>query len=221
VLGLAEHPGELPGYGPVPASIARAMATDATWLRWVTDPTTGTLLDAGRRTYRPSAALREFIKARDVYCRFPTCSARADWITTEIDHADPYNHANPDTGGQTTRQNLGPVCRKHHAIKTAGLWSITDSQPDGTCDWLSPTGHRYPHHPEHLDERFDDDIGSFESNDGTALPNGLFPDMAEDGWSEEPAFEAQWQTEPPDPNDPDDHPELTELERKLQYVLCA
>ncbi|MEI6622786.1 MAG: hypothetical protein WCP28_12855, partial [Actinomycetes bacterium] len=180
-------PGELPGYGPVPASVARALAADGTWVRWVTDPTTGALLDAGRRTYRPSVALREFIKARDVYCRFPGCSARADGAITELDHADPFHHPDPDVGPGTTRQNLGPVCRKHHAIKTAGLWSITDSQPDGTCDWTSPTGHKYPHHPEHLtdiasqpDSHVDDHpAGRFDPvspDDGTGLPGEPFAD---------------------------------------------
>jgi len=145
-----DRPGEFPGYGPVPASVARGLAADGTWVRWVTDPTTGALLDAGRRTYRPSVALREFIKARDVYCRFPTCSARADGFTTDLDHADPFHHPDPDVGPGTTRRNLGPACRKHHAIKTAGLWSITDSHTDGSCGWISPTGHKYPHHPAEL-----------------------------------------------------------------------
>ncbi|MEI6623321.1 MAG: DUF222 domain-containing protein, partial [Actinomycetes bacterium] len=163
VLGLAENPGELPGYGPVPASVARALAADGTWVRWVSDPTTGALLDAGRRTYRPSAALREFIKARDVYCRYPTCSARADGLTAEIDHADPFNHA---------------------------------------------------------EERFDD-LGSYESEDSTALPDDPFPDPAEECWSEEPSFEDQWPTEPTEPDDPDDRLELTELERRLHYALCT
>ncbi|MEI8082564.1 MAG: DUF222 domain-containing protein, partial [Actinomycetes bacterium] len=233
VLGLAEHPGELPGYGPVPASVARALAADSTWVRWITDPATGALLDAGRRTYRPSAALREFIVARDIYCRFPTCSARADGITTEIDHADPFHHADPNAGGQTTRQNLGPACKRHHQIKSAGLWSITDSQTDGSCDWLSPTGHRYPHHPENFDDHIDvgcDDTVSKPFDPGLLDPVdrdsdhdlGLPGDHSSGDW---------WFIEPPGPDETDPHdpdadglrflPRFTSLEYRIHHALCA
>ena len=41
LLGLAEHPAELVGYGPLPAPVARALARDATWTRLVTEPVTG------------------------------------------------------------------------------------------------------------------------------------------------------------------------------------
>ncbi|MEI6624570.1 MAG: DUF222 domain-containing protein, partial [Actinomycetes bacterium] len=250
VLGLAEHPGELPGYGPVPASVARALAADATWVRWITDPVKGTLLDAGRRTYRPSTALREFITARDVYCRFPGCSARADGITTEIDHADPFNHHDPDTGGQTTRAGLGALCKRHHQSKTAGLWSITDSQPDGPCDWISPTGHRYSHHPEqltdvtnqpdsHLDDhpdgRFDHQVDPVSPDDRAGLPDELSAEDHEGGppdcdpadlFSDPPPEHWADDRGPPswwltEPPDPDMPVELTALEHQLHHALCA
>ena len=53
LLGLADHPGEIPGYGPIPAPMARAMAADRDWVRWTVDPATGQLLDRGATTYRP------------------------------------------------------------------------------------------------------------------------------------------------------------------------
>ena len=53
LLGLADHPGEIPGYGPIPADMARAMAADRDWIRWTVDPATGQLLDRGATTYRP------------------------------------------------------------------------------------------------------------------------------------------------------------------------
>jgi hypothetical protein len=112
-MGLAQNPGEIPGYGPVPASVAQELAADGQWVRWLTDPDSGALLDAGRRKYRPSVALRSFITARDVYCRFPGCQGLATGITTEIDHAQPFNHTDPAAGGATTKANLGSLCRKH------------------------------------------------------------------------------------------------------------
>jgi len=72
-LGLADEPGELSGYGPVPAAVARRLTAVGTWRRVATDPTTGVVLDVGRRRYTPAAALAELVVARDVTCRFPGC----------------------------------------------------------------------------------------------------------------------------------------------------
>jgi hypothetical protein len=44
LLGLADHPGEIPGYGIIPAGLARQLAADGTWRRLVTDPQTGHLI---------------------------------------------------------------------------------------------------------------------------------------------------------------------------------
>jgi len=86
LLGLDGQPGELAGYGPIPAALARAIAADptGTWRRLVTDPA-GRLLDFGRTTYRPPAALADHVRTRDWTCRFPTCNRRAE--SCELDHA--------------------------------------------------------------------------------------------------------------------------------------
>jgi hypothetical protein len=57
LLGCDEQPAELGGYGPITAEAARRIAADrsGTWRRILTDPTTGQVLDYGRRTYRPPA----------------------------------------------------------------------------------------------------------------------------------------------------------------------
>jgi len=70
-LGLAENPGQLAGYGPIPAAIAREIAADGRWKRFVTDPINGTLIDYGRETYEPPQVLQDFLIARDRTCRFP------------------------------------------------------------------------------------------------------------------------------------------------------
>ncbi|HEY3259488.1 MAG TPA: DUF222 domain-containing protein, partial [Pseudonocardiaceae bacterium] len=72
------------GYGPIPADMTRELAADATWRRLLTDPTSGTLLDVGRTTYKPPTALADFVRARDVTCRFPGALDRprnANWTT--------------------------------------------------------------------------------------------------------------------------------------------
>lgn len=135
LLGLAENPGQLAGYGAIPASVARALASDGKWQRFITDPQTGTLLDFGRESYEPPQALVDFLIARDRTCRFPGCrqsAARAD-----LDHAKSW-----ESGGETSAANLGALCRRHHRLKTHGGWKL-NSHSDGACTWTSPLGKIY------------------------------------------------------------------------------
>lgn len=140
-LGLADNPGELAGYGPIPGPIARQLAGDTTWTKWVTEEGGGKLVDAGRRRYVPGPALRELILARDQRCRFPGCEQPAR--RCDIDHAQPW-----DKGGPTSPGNLGALCRRHHRIKTHTEWSITESGTDGSCTWKTPTGEHIQVEPE-------------------------------------------------------------------------
>ena len=135
LLGLAENPGQLSGYGAIPASVARELASDATWKRFVTDPITGNLLDFGREKYEPPQALVDFLLARDRTCRFPGCRQPAS--RTDIDHAHSW-----ESGGETSLENLGLLCRRHHRLKTHGRWSLISNQ-DGSCEWTSPAGKKY------------------------------------------------------------------------------
>ncbi|CAB4935998.1 unannotated protein [freshwater metagenome] len=135
LLGLAENPGQLSGYGAIPASVARELASDATWKRFITDPQTGNLLDYGREKYEPPQALVDFLLARDRTCRFPGCRQPAS--RSDIDHAHSW-----ETGGETSPENLGLLCRRHHRLKTHGRWSLV-SNPDGSCEWTSPVGKKY------------------------------------------------------------------------------
>jgi hypothetical protein len=53
-------------------------------------------------------------------------------------HADSW-----DDGGATSVDNLGPLCVRHHQLKTHGGWQITASGADGSCAWRSPMKRRY------------------------------------------------------------------------------
>jgi hypothetical protein len=136
LLGCDEQPAELDGYGPITAALARRIATDptGTWRRLLTDHT-GQLLEYGRRTYRPPANLTAHIIARDHTCTFPSCRRPAKLC--DLDHREPFSQ-----GGQTTRNNVTALCRRHHNAKHHASWRITRGQ-DGTRQWTSPTGHRY------------------------------------------------------------------------------
>ena len=135
LLGLDENPGILIGYGAIPAQVARELAADGKWRRFITDPITGNLLDYGRDTYEPPQALIDFLMARDRTCRFPGCRQPAR--TADIDHAHPWA-----TGGMTSPENMGLLCRRHHRMKTVGGWDL-ESFADGSCRWTSPSGKIY------------------------------------------------------------------------------
>ena len=65
---------------------------------------------AAEPQYRPSKALDEFIRIRDLTCRAPGCDRPA--MFGDIDHTVPY------PGGPTHFGGLKCYCRKHHLLKT-------------------------------------------------------------------------------------------------------
>lgn len=135
LLGLAENPGQLAGYGPIPASVARELASDGRWRRFITEPQTGNLLDFGRESYEPPQQLKDFLIARDRTCRFPGCRRSA--LLSDLDHAQSW-----ESGGSTSLENIGALCRRHHRLKTHDGWKI-DSFSDGSCTWTSPLGKQF------------------------------------------------------------------------------
>ena len=141
LLRIDEQPGELAGYGPIPAEVARKMAADptGTWTRLVTDEL-GQLVDYGREKYRPPQDLIDHVTARDRTCRGPHCHRHAR--RCEVDHVIPFSE-----GGQTNAGNLGPECPREHHVKHDAGWQ-TERLPDGTIRWTTPTGRVYDRPPE-------------------------------------------------------------------------
>lgn len=90
--------------------------------------------------YRPPPRLREYVTARDVTCRFPTC--RQPVWRCDLDHSVPY-----DQGGRTCACNLGGLCRFHHQIKQHRRWELVQPAP-GTFIWRTPAGRRYSTEPD-------------------------------------------------------------------------
>lgn len=138
----AEHEtAELEGYGPIDAATARRLAALApTWQRLFTDSTTGQALGVGRTAYRPPKALRRYLNSRDKTCRFPGCTRPA--AACEPDHTIEWQN-----GGTTDPANLAMLCRKHHALKSIGAWSYTQTTPTGDLQWQSPLGRNYVTEP--------------------------------------------------------------------------
>ncbi|HEY9476095.1 MAG TPA: DUF222 domain-containing protein [Mycobacteriales bacterium] len=143
LAGADNKPGVLDGYGPIGAALARTIAADPTgvWKRLVTDPIDGSLIEHSRKTYRPPAALDDFVRARDATCRFPGCQHSAQ-------HAD-LDHTIAWPKGPTTAGNLGALCRHHHRLKHQTAWRLT--RTNGRFHWTSPTGRRYTTEPERYD----------------------------------------------------------------------
>jgi hypothetical protein len=149
LLGVDDQPADLEGYGAIDPVTARALAAGGVFQRMVTDPLSGTLLDLGRTTYRPSTALTEHVQARDGTCRHPACSVPAS--ACDLDHTRDY-HREPDDGGPpgtTSHDNLGPLCRRHHRMKSEAGFRLRQTAP-GVFEWLTPTGHQYVVPPEAL-----------------------------------------------------------------------
>jgi hypothetical protein len=135
--GTSDKPGYLLGLGILPAESVRELAATAT-LKPVAIPTQAEP-DPG---YRPSAKTLEFIRWRDLTCRWPGCEQPAQ--RSDIDHTVPY------PAGPTHPSNNKPYCRTHHLIKTfcTGPAGWTDQQrPDGTIVLTAPTGHVYRTEP--------------------------------------------------------------------------
>ncbi|VTR76260.1 HNH endonuclease signature motif containing protein [Cellulomonas hominis] len=144
LMGLDDDPAELAGYGPLDAVQARALAWEGTWRRLVTDDLSGTVLDVGRTRYRPPAALDEHVRIRDRTCSAPGCHVPAD--RADLDHTREFHRLpGDDTGtppGGTSHDNLGPVCRYHHRLKSETGFTLHQTSP-GTFAWTDPTGHQY------------------------------------------------------------------------------
>ncbi|MFN8072278.1 MAG: HNH endonuclease signature motif containing protein [Mycobacterium sp.] len=132
--GGSDATGYLPGSGVVPPAMLREVAKRAR-LR----PLTPSSLLCAESRYRPSEKLADFIRARDLTCRFPGCDKAAEFC--DIDHTIPWQQ-----GGPTHPSNLATLCRAHHLLKTfwCGESGWQEKQhPDGRIVWTSPSGRTY------------------------------------------------------------------------------
>jgi hypothetical protein len=90
--------------------------------------------------YRPPARLRDYITARDLTCRYPTCRQPA-W-RGDLDHTIPFERSH-----LTCSCNLGGLCRTHHIIKQHLCWSLHQTVP-GIFRWTTPSGRAFTATPD-------------------------------------------------------------------------
>lgn len=140
IAELNADPGEFspasPGIvigGPVlPAAVIAQLAMHATTKR---------LIHPGQAPpeprYRPSQALADFVRSRDVTCRHPGCTRPID----DLDHTIPY------PWGPTCASNLAGYCRHHHLLKTFWQGWTNVQYPDGTIVFTDPDGQTSTSYP--------------------------------------------------------------------------
>jgi hypothetical protein len=137
---IAEH-ATIDGSGSAPASLVGAdgliapelLAELAKSAKLV--PLVHPAVAAPEPGYVPSKGLADFVRCRDLTCRWPGCDRPA--YDCDVDHTTPYAE-----GGPTHASNLKCYCRTHHLVKT--FWGWRDQQlPDGTVILTSPSGQTY------------------------------------------------------------------------------
>jgi hypothetical protein len=107
-------PALLLGHGVLPnALLAEAIRAGAT-IKPIRMPS-----DQPEPHYRPSDELAEFVRTRDLFCRFPGCPVTAD--RCDLDHVRPW------PWGPTHASNLNCKCRPHHLMKT--FWTTPTHRP--------------------------------------------------------------------------------------------
>jgi hypothetical protein len=145
LLGGATDAATVPGYGPIPAAVARQLIafagadpqSRATLRRLYRHPESGALVAMESRSRLFPAGLARFIALRDQTCRTPYCDA-------PIRHTD---HATPACrGGPTTAGNGDGLCEACNYAKQAPGWSVvthTDENGTHTAVLTTPTGGVY------------------------------------------------------------------------------
>ncbi len=107
-------------------------------------------------SYEIPDRISQRVRLKRPTCVFPHCTRTS--ARTDLDHIDEY--VPPDQGGppgQTSTQNLAPLCRRHHRAKTHPspvsassttiAWDYQQLTPT-TWLWTSPHGLRFLVHPD-------------------------------------------------------------------------
>ncbi|MFT4397774.1 DUF222 domain-containing protein [Gordonia lacunae] len=144
LIGLDDDPAFLDRHGIIDADTARTLLAEArrTYIHPAPEapPVSPPGADSSTPRYTPSKKLQALVRAGELCCTFPGCNAPVWQI--DLDHTEPFDHADPRRGGPTDARNLKPLCRFHHRIKTFTSWQ--DHQDEFQTAWFTtPTGHMF------------------------------------------------------------------------------
>jgi hypothetical protein len=126
----AEGRSELEDAAPLPPATVRRLCCDASLVSIVED-SNGEPLNVGRKTRAIPSALHRALVARDVGCRYPSC--------TNSRFIDAHHIVHWVDGGETSLDNLTLLCRRHHryvhehgfTIERDGEGKLRFYRPDG------------------------------------------------------------------------------------------
>ena len=138
VLNGVSGPADVEGVGPVTARQAQE------WLGHC-HVTVRPVLDIANQArvdgHEPPAGMREAVLLRSPVDCFPYATGTSR--RRDLDHTIPYLPL--DQGGQrgqTRTDNLAPLGRRSHRVKTHGRWKVWQVD-DGVLLWRSPRGRHY------------------------------------------------------------------------------
>ncbi|WP_245827791.1 HNH endonuclease [Sinomonas mesophila] len=139
LLSGSSEPAELPGYGVIPAQVARDLVAgseqEASLRRLYAAPSTGTLVAMESRARIFPEGLKRLIAARDRTCRNPWCDAPL----RQFDHVVPAARRGPTAEG-----NGQGLCERCNQTKEAPGWSeATVPATRHTVEVRTPTGETY------------------------------------------------------------------------------
>ncbi|HYH51900.1 MAG TPA: DUF222 domain-containing protein, partial [Acidimicrobiia bacterium] len=117
---------EIPGFGPIPVTLARQMSEDAILKVLLTDGVDVKAVAHWGRTI--PAHLRSAVEVRDRKCIVPRCDRSID---CQIDHRNTYGRTRV-----TRLEDLALLCRWHHYQKT--FLGYTYRGGPGSWEWIPP-----------------------------------------------------------------------------------
>jgi hypothetical protein len=137
-IGHPAHPGRChlddgPAISPAALRLIGCNATISTMIH----DTDGNVLSVGRRSRKPSAALRRAIRERDhSRCQYPGCESRR----TDAHHIQYWSN-----GGETSYRNMCSLCSRHH--KLVHDKNILIAAANGGFAFYTPQGSLIPASP--------------------------------------------------------------------------
>jgi hypothetical protein len=135
---LSDAPGDLAGFGPVIADIARQVTEhqqQAEWRYTITDPDTGMVVDNGTTKRRANTHQKRHVHARNRTCITPGCRMPA--VGCDLDHSKPWSETR-----HTTTEELAPLCRHDHCSRHKFGWTYIPIT-GGDYLWTSRLGLKY------------------------------------------------------------------------------
>ncbi len=180
--------------GPsVSAETSRRLACDASVVIMSHGPD-GAIVDVGRKKRRINAALRRAVHERDRHmCTFPGCDRRI---------LDSHHLEHWIDGGETVRDNLASLCRRHHVFVHEQGYRV--EMIDGRPRYFSPHGHEVEHSPPPPISPSPLDPVSGEARSLQATWDGIGHIDYEDAIDQ---ADAPGHPDSPDPPDPPDRPD--------------